>query len=61
MICDYSLVSNSRFEFSMIDFAFYFVLVEKLQLSKMCAHVMVPFFQRALRARKKKGTITWAQ
>ena len=26
-----------------------------------CAHVMVPFFFRALRARRKKGTITWAQ
>ena len=28
---------------------------------RTCAHVMVPFIHRALRARKEKGTITWAQ
>ena len=38
-------------------------LVEQntLEMDVMCAHVMVPFFQRARSARKKKGTITWVQ
>ena len=31
-----------------------------VRTSHRCAHVMFPFFQRALRARGKKGTITWA-